>query len=200
MGNEAGSLKRWYRRTVLLIWPSWSKYTIKHAAVNGFKKACEDFLEVTDAKEQRGIAEHVLWKASSDPKLAAKTLCELANRLKDVGLWERAVKECAPRTALSTVDEQTKLWSIEHFGFDALKESFEIMLNHEKHSSKKLKFLNNLGGAEPWEPLETDAEREAAEHRAVRTWAELKKEEVLKNLVKPTVGECSVLLKALHGK
>ena len=71
------------------------------------------------------------------------------------------------------------------------------MLNSDPQNESRIQFLAKLSGP-PWEPLATNKKRVMAIHRAAKPWAKQKNGEVLMTLKKPTVNECSLLLKVAH--
>ncbi|TFL04375.1 hypothetical protein BDV98DRAFT_590190 [Pterulicium gracile] len=199
--DGAGSLERWYRRTVLVIWPKWGHFSMLYTGPDGFSKACKDLPWLDNAKKQRDLADYILLTgAQSDARLAAGVVCELANNLKNVNLWEKAIRTCAQvGLGFVIVGNQVKLEAIEQFGFTAVRSSFELMLCGESQNLTRLRLLYVLAGG-PCEPVATDKERVAEVHQEARTWAITHKEAALRNVKTPTMAECQALLEAVREK
>lgn len=72
------------------------------------------------------------------------------------------------------------------------------MLVHDKHNKTRARFLEMLSGG-PWSSVsgKSGAEIEAIQ-AVMKPWVEVQKQELVRSLRKPTVQECSWLIKLAH--
>lgn len=196
MGNGAGSLSRWYRRTVLVIWPTKNNYTVLYDGQTGFKHAVEDLYEEHTPEAERRLVEFVLAHRAYGPREAAGAVCISALVAGDAGLWQRAIALCAAEGAGTTVID-AEVWqeALEKWGWDTVRPSFEVMLKHDSGNKTRLDFLWSLQG-EPWKAITSDEETAKARHAEMQPWVVAQVQAVLTSLKEPTVAECPALIRA----
>ncbi|KAA1473725.1 hypothetical protein DENSPDRAFT_823223 [Dentipellis sp. KUC8613] len=160
MGNGAGSLERWYRRTVLVIWPNRNNYKILYQGPAGFKLACIALLTSMLDSRDDDLADFIQSQYAVDPERAAGTLCQAAYAWNDVELWKDIIGLCSKRNGTGTISKQIVVNALEQFTWGEVRESFEEMLKHDQHNASRLEFLAVL---ENWAQEEAEKDDLEAE-------------------------------------
>ncbi|GJE87373.1 hypothetical protein PsYK624_034560 [Phanerochaete sordida] len=184
MGNGAGSLERWYRRTVLVLWPVAHDGALLYAGAPGFARALAVFAcppLAISAVAERALAELLVAHPHRDARAAA-TVCAYALMMHDGELWTRAVAACAPGAGTRVVEAGVWRRAVEMWGWDAVRPSLELVFAHEPGNKTRLEFLWACQGV----------------HAEARVWAAAQFGQVLSSLRAPAVEECDVLLRAAH--
>ncbi|GJE87377.1 hypothetical protein PsYK624_034600 [Phanerochaete sordida] len=196
MGNWAGTLERWYRRTVLVIWPARNNYTVLYDAETGFARALEDLHADNAPEAERELVEFVLTHRARGPGAAAEAVCLSALHADDAPRWQRAVALCAAQDGAGVAVVDAEVWreAGERWGWDVLKPSFEVMLAHDGGNQSRLEFLGAL--QEAWEPVDSDEDTVAALHAQLQPWAAAQVPGVLRTLRVPVVDDVPALLAA----
>ncbi|KAF7789412.1 hypothetical protein EIP86_000356 [Pleurotus ostreatoroseus] len=148
MGNGAGTLERWYRRTVLVIWPKFADCIVS----DNPEDVCSDLKdEATSTKsctpEQHATIEFLLNRRvgqCGDAVNVAGAVCHAACCWGDLELWKRTVQRCSPAAGAMTLTAEDVRAAITTFGFDAVNPSLDEMLRHEKRNRQLFVFLEAL--------------------------------------------------------
>ncbi len=114
-----------YRRTVLVLWPSWSNFTVQYGGTGGILRAIAHVksIETTEAtSEQTELIDFVLSKGDQHFAAAADAVCEAALRWKSPDLWVRAVQACCTSLGVGVLPEEKVVSALENFGLEAIKD------------------------------------------------------------------------------
>lgn len=150
MGNGAGSLERWYRRTVLVIWPQ--KFNLEMTFDDDVKNAIEELGEVDSAKprkRERKVVDFLLnfAKARSyqnqDRSDITQAVCTVACRWSNAPLFFQAVEVCGI-TGVEVLGNKDIHAAIDRFGFEPVKPTLEKMILSEKRNVHRFQFLDDL--------------------------------------------------------
>lgn len=111
-----------YRRTVLVIWPNYSNFTIQYGE-NNVDRACLTLANVSHevpSRDDVALADFILGLAAKAPAKAAQSTCHAACLWKDLALWKRAIATCSPLCkGLAVLDKhEAALNAISSFGFE----------------------------------------------------------------------------------
>ncbi|KAA1473716.1 hypothetical protein DENSPDRAFT_823200 [Dentipellis sp. KUC8613] len=205
MGNGAGSLQRWYRRTVLVIWPNRHNYRILYQGEHGFQRACNALLSGMYTSKDKELANFILSEYCMDPERAANALRKAGSAWNDVELWKATVKSCCKNLGVMTLDEEHVDKVLDQFPWQDVRECFESMLQHDQHNASRLGFLKRL---EHWATVKDgedqdqsmEAEQQAqdavATAHTIHAWVSTQTQEVLKSLKAPQESESKALLDA----
>ncbi|KZV95593.1 hypothetical protein EXIGLDRAFT_644081 [Exidia glandulosa HHB12029] len=183
MGNGAGSLERFYRRTVLVIWPRWSSL-----GSGGDRRAAYalDQLEGVNSTEptteELQYFHDVLQSRQSD---TFELLCGLARQWRRLDLWKAVIVKLADD---DSVDEIFP--AIEEFGFDALRPSLEEYVRSRSRNSQRFTFLETL---RDWGEHDSDLEDLATLQQGIDTFADSQVEWLLRNICPPVEEEMQLL-------
>lgn len=113
-----------YRRTVLVMWPSWAHFDIMHGS-EGFTYACQKIREsktLQPTPEETEMTEIILVRANSTTCGAVvDSVCRAALRWKDLSLWFRAVKACDAERSIVALGENHVYLAVAAFGFSEVK-------------------------------------------------------------------------------
>ncbi|KAJ3551126.1 hypothetical protein NM688_g4911 [Phlebia brevispora] len=145
-GNESATLERWYRRTVLVIWPKYANGAVTNSVDSTYNDLYTDIGRLDTATEEvRGLIDYVLNR--SDPsKLNGEHLPELicgaAYRWGDVGLWRHAVDACAEKLGLATLDIGSLSAAAKQFGFEEVRPRAQIQ--RETNNKEVFTFFDQL--------------------------------------------------------
>ncbi|KAJ7068789.1 hypothetical protein C8F01DRAFT_1247277 [Mycena amicta] len=180
MGNGAGSLERFYRSSVLVIWPRWSHIggasgdrravgaLERLETLNGDTPTPE---ELVDFKYLCSVVKDM---ADEDQSTAVERLFGAAILWQDAALWTEAVAQCcAPDMSLDAVTEDDLHDARATFGFSVTAQSLRpVILNN--NSNERLQFVQNLQALK-----ETDTDRDAEE---IASFVQEMRKEVLDNM------------------
>ncbi|KAF7302156.1 hypothetical protein MIND_00782500 [Mycena indigotica] len=150
MGNGAGSLERFYRSSVLVIWPRWS-----HVGGGGGDRRAVGALERLETLNSdsptpeelvdfKYVCSVVKDLADEDQSTAVERLFAAAILWHDAVLWTEAVAQCcAPDMSLDAVTEDDMHDARATFGFSVMSYSLRpVILGHK--SNERLQFVQNL--------------------------------------------------------
>ncbi|KAI9060522.1 hypothetical protein FKP32DRAFT_1595275 [Trametes sanguinea] len=188
-GNYAGSLERFYRRTVLVIWPPWANFDMVHGA-NGFDYACRRISASTSTQptaEELELAEIILTRATlSQAAAVISSVCRAAITWGDVTLWLRAVLTCDAERSIATLQDRNILDALKKFGFAKIRARLECALERDPSNVGVLQFLERF---ESW--ISAWA---ASEHSdTMQSWVLTQREKRLNNLKTPSKDELKLL-------
>ncbi|EKM48029.1 uncharacterized protein PHACADRAFT_214984 [Phanerochaete carnosa HHB-10118-sp] len=168
-GNYVSSLERWYHRSVLMIYPGWSTFSLLYSGEGGLLRACTK-LESTrtspPTKFDHSFAEEVLL-SSELPRHAsrvASAVCHAGLSWNDAALRTLAIKRCCPYAGLATLPDDGMLAGLMRVGWPAVCPSSETMLYHEKRHASRLGLLARFTLWAETQPLEMT--------QAMRSWAQ----------------------------
>ncbi|KAI1793098.1 hypothetical protein LXA43DRAFT_1127543, partial [Ganoderma leucocontextum] len=144
MGNYAGSLERFYRRTVLLIWPPSTHFDIIHGG-RGLDYACEKVRGSTSnrpTQEELELVDIILSRSLGRSVEVVSSVCQAAFRWRDVALWSRAIQACHASVAVLKDDHIYEI--ITAFGFAQVQSSLERAVRAENSNVRAIQFLDNF--------------------------------------------------------
>ncbi|TCD65286.1 hypothetical protein EIP91_002848 [Steccherinum ochraceum] len=150
--NGGRPLTRWYRRTVLLMWPRHNDFGVRYglrpkAAYNTFRQAVTE--GKTPSEEERGLAQFIISRRQTvkQAAFAAQTVCDAALRWNDPKLWSRAVEECSVRGKGLTIfkDDYAPIWNaVTQFGFHQVELGLNMVLRNDPQNTRRYAFLDDL--------------------------------------------------------
>ncbi|KAF7332537.1 hypothetical protein MKEN_00136300 [Mycena kentingensis (nom. inval.)] len=180
MGNYAGTLERFYRSTLLVLWPRWSH-------IGGGDRRAVDALENLEAADGDTPTEddledfHYLVSAvqdlsSEDQFTAVERLLGAAVLWNDAKLWMEAIVQCcAPGMPLNAVTADDLEDARATFGFGGIAESLRsVVLQY--NSNARLKFVQSV------QSIQANAEDDEEQDEIAAFVSELRNE-VLDNLL-----------------
>ncbi|TCD68473.1 hypothetical protein EIP91_010648 [Steccherinum ochraceum] len=185
MGNGAGSLSRWYRRTVLVIWPKYSNFAIQYGEEN-IERACKtlsSFQHASPEADDLALADFVLARAAKNPAAAAQSVCHAALMWKSSELWVRAVQTCSPvgNKGLALFPNPSRIVeAISTLGFSEVKSGLEKMLHVDLRNAARFAFLDAV---ESWNSVRNSQEIT----NAILPWVVSSRHMLLENLRPPSV-------------
>ncbi|KAI4517125.1 hypothetical protein K525DRAFT_211588 [Schizophyllum commune Loenen D] len=172
MGNGAGSLSRWYRRTVLVIWPK--KFSLGLTFEDDIEDAIDTLVNVSEKphKRERKLVNFLLGFAKArggDNSDIAQNLTHVAFMWSDRGLWVQAMEACGI-TGVETLSIDDIINVLGEFGMETVQPVLEKMMIAEKLNAHRFQFLDDLETA--CSRLEGPAEGQLVNWLAVqRKWA-----------------------------
>ncbi|KAL1670117.1 hypothetical protein GGF50DRAFT_94716, partial [Schizophyllum commune] len=146
-GNEAGSLERWYRRTVLIIWPL--KFDINKTLDDDVEDAIQQLNKVTTntaRKSDRHLVEFLFdYMEAEDSKHSgiAPAICHAACQWSDCDLFLEVLETCGIH-GVGSIAPADVASAAQAFGLDTVKPFVEDMLSTEKLNARRFQFLDNL--------------------------------------------------------
>ncbi|KAL1723987.1 hypothetical protein EV715DRAFT_245605 [Schizophyllum commune] len=146
-GNEAGSLERWYRRTVLIIWPL--KFDINKTLDDDVEDAIEQLNKVstsTARKSERKLVDFLfdyMEAESSTHSGIAPAICHAACQWSDRELFLEALETCGIH-GVGSLNHADVALAASAFGLDTVKPFVEDMLSTEKLNAHRFRFLDDL--------------------------------------------------------
>ncbi|PIL31359.1 hypothetical protein GSI_06058 [Ganoderma sinense ZZ0214-1] len=178
MGNYGGSLERYYRRTVLVLWPKWAHFDLVHGS-EAFSFACEELRASTSqeaTEDEVELVEIILARSTaSKAKDVVSSVCRVALTWKDFSLWFRAVRACDAEKSIGALQVDNILRAVATFGFDEVQPCIERTIERDPSNSRVLKFLERF---EEWV-----ANQESEELTALTaSWSEIVRENRLDDL------------------
>ncbi|CAA7268308.1 unnamed protein product [Cyclocybe aegerita] len=144
MGNGAGQLDYWYRRTVLVLMHA-SEVDNICFSVAGIPYAFEKLKKSTavpPTQEDRLWANRILQKTSTLNQNQIVTMLYLALKWKDVDMWKVVMKGHACTLSIMDVDKLVKAWKM--FSFEAVRVSFEEIIARSMQLHDRINFIFNL--------------------------------------------------------
>ncbi|GJE87378.1 hypothetical protein PsYK624_034610 [Phanerochaete sordida] len=89
--RDAAFITRWFRRTLLVIWPERSYHSLRYTGSDGFDRAFEELegsKSKTPTEDERALVGVLVDHREGKPKEAARLCCHVACRWKDAELWQ----------------------------------------------------------------------------------------------------------------
>ncbi|KAF7294272.1 hypothetical protein HMN09_01155800 [Mycena chlorophos] len=148
MGNYAGTLERFYRSSILIIWPRWSNIGGGNAdrrATGSFERleACDsDTPTAEDRSDFEYLCEVVRFMDDTQDD-AIEILFDTAVRWCDVQLWSKAVAAVCGGVGLDAFGLEHLRAGYEAFGFDAIAKTLRPIIIAST-SNGRLQFTKNL--------------------------------------------------------
>lgn len=192
-GNEAGSLERWYRRSVLVIWPERHHLSVIYNGKEGFNRVLTTISASTSKKsspEERALIDALLQHTEGDRAEATRLACKTACRWRDVDLWAKAVETSMQELGVDAISDELKFEAAKVFGFKKIQKSFEIMLSADKRNAQRLDFL---AAVEQWMRTRPPANRKKVT-KEVQPWLKAQTQSVLESVKHPKQSECAAFL------
>ncbi|KAL1723986.1 hypothetical protein EV715DRAFT_286048 [Schizophyllum commune] len=147
-GNEAGTLERWYQRTVLVLWPL--KFDINKSFKDDIDNAIRVLLHVSAKahKRERRLADFLINAAQSESEPSRRldithAVCHAACRWADRSFFLRATEAFA-ETGAQGLGHMDILAAAQVFGMDFVGPVVEKMLVAEKLNARRLQLLDEL--------------------------------------------------------
>ncbi|KAL1736100.1 hypothetical protein EV714DRAFT_266946 [Schizophyllum commune] len=146
MGNGAGSLSRWYRRTVLVIWPK--KFSLGLTFEDDIEDAIDTLVNVSEKphKRERKLVNFLLGFAKArggDNSDIAQNLTHVSFMWSDRGLWVQAMEACGI-TGVETLSIDDVINVLGEFGMETVQPVLEKMMLAEKLNAHRFQFLDDL--------------------------------------------------------
>ncbi|KAJ3542327.1 hypothetical protein NM688_g5980 [Phlebia brevispora] len=208
-GNEGSTLERWYRRTVLVIWPKYAYCAIMDdvcGACDGLDIEADQLETSTPELSARiNFLLNRFGRSSWNGILIAKTVCKAAVKWNEPELWKRAVDSCSIREGVRIVGVEELHNAIRKFGFQAIQPSLDLMVQRETKNENLFSFFNTF---RLWNLAEDDKDPDQdgqSDHRvdsdsehlisnAAAAWIEVQYSTALKALRKLQPGEFPLLV------
>ncbi|KAI0714877.1 hypothetical protein C8Q76DRAFT_728553 [Earliella scabrosa] len=144
------TMTRTYRGTALVVWPQHGHFEFMHGS-QGFATACDQLQNSKSSSptaKETELIEFVLANAVPENCAAVvSSVCPVACVWGDASLWLRAVKACDATRAIEHLRVQNLLEAVHTFGFDAVKDCLEDVLQRDSSSTQSLQLLDALAGA-----------------------------------------------------
>ncbi|KAG8921756.1 hypothetical protein FRC01_014908, partial [Tulasnella sp. 417] len=148
-GNGAGTLERWYRRTVLVLWPEELEEEILHGA--DYAKYALDKLASTTSTEpteaEQKLLEYALTLPVREPSLndkALQSVCAAACRWEALHLWFRAMRVCNGSASVGRLGKERYLQALMCFTPDAIIQWINQTLEKDPSNKSRLDLLDFL--------------------------------------------------------
>ncbi|GJE87369.1 2OG-Fe(II) oxygenase [Phanerochaete sordida] len=194
-GNEAGSLERWYRRSVLVIWPERNRAAMLHGGKAGFARAAaavENSSSKKPSPAERTLIDVLLCHEYGDDAQVARLCAQAALKWKDVELWRKVVEHYAPKRGVDVLPIDMYLEAAKVLGFKHVKAAFERVLCADNRNTPRFNFLTAI---EVWMSTRPPALRKKAS-KEVKPWLTIQRKVAVASLTKPDQSECTVLVSA----
>ncbi|KAH8103885.1 hypothetical protein BXZ70DRAFT_669976, partial [Cristinia sonorae] len=143
-GNEPGTLERWYRRTVLVIWPSYSHEGVRRGLQN-LENICNKIARATKDTPRADIQhliDDALLQCPKDARYVTTAVCRAACAWKDVSLWIRAVDVGSKAGGWAALPNDTELWrDVNTFGFEHAQSGLTAVAVNEPRNVLRFRFI-----------------------------------------------------------
>ncbi|KZT67691.1 hypothetical protein DAEQUDRAFT_672681 [Daedalea quercina L-15889] len=190
MDNGAGSLERWYRRTVLVIWPRGSDMDMTFEG--DIFEAIEELARVESSRPHKRERKHVdflLDVAKNRPEHRteiAEILFDAACTWKDTGLYERVITACGPSAGVRMIGNNVIFRSIEALGVQLLHPILQKMLRAERSNFLRFQFID--------EPQNRFSAQPSVRDGGVDAWITEQRRYALEHLEKPGSDDGEILV------
>ncbi|TFK46617.1 hypothetical protein OE88DRAFT_876433 [Heliocybe sulcata] len=189
MGNGAGSLERWYRRTVFVIWPESSHFQIAYGDGNDAYALTTLSGITSSTRPSRKDKKFVQWVIRTlsprSPVEVARAVSSIACRWEDFTLWKQAVQACGADKSVNMLTAPRIMKAIDTFGIDQLKTTLEVMLANDPGNQSRYDLIRQirlrLGDTRPPDYL-------------FIAWVTEQYEHFVQSLKAPAVGEGPMLI------
>ncbi|KZT09482.1 uncharacterized protein LAESUDRAFT_756442 [Laetiporus sulphureus 93-53] len=189
LGNGAGSLERWYRRTALVIWPKRNDVDIMHGA-EGLQYACDTIKASNSASptaDEMDMVDYIFHRASaSDATTVVPSVCEAAVRWKDLATWVRVIKVCDAERSIATIGVNNACSAFLVFGFTSIKIIIEASLLRDSSNRLRFQLLDHLQEAVLEENRQLFADLPTG-------WFDEQRLKIANTLAKPAADECDLM-------
>ncbi|KAG6910741.1 hypothetical protein DXG01_008273 [Tephrocybe rancida] len=183
MGNYAGSVEHYYRRTVVVIVHEDDAHGILfsvggvHYALQRLAKSTSDIPSFDD----REMASLVLKSLNATDKTTVGTMSDYALKWKDLDMWKTVIKKSGSLITTFGGEKLIRAWKV--FNFDSVLPSFEEILLATTRLGSRIDFIHSL-------PQHADAE----EFEKVQTWAEEQAVRAFSSFNSPMIEDIPVLI------
>ncbi|TCD68476.1 hypothetical protein EIP91_010651 [Steccherinum ochraceum] len=186
MGNYAGTLSRFYRRTVLVIWPHYNNFAIQYGE-NNVPRACQSLAKITTtapSADDTALADFVLSRAAKlVPTDVVQAVTRVALRWNDPSLWVRAVRACSVRgKGLAMFPQPQPIFdALALFGTQDILPCLDALVKDDIRNVGRLEFLDAL---ERWTASQSEPSPDLV--TTLNVWITSSREVVLSTLQTPT--------------
>ncbi|KDQ12005.1 hypothetical protein BOTBODRAFT_57070 [Botryobasidium botryosum FD-172 SS1] len=184
-GNWGPTLDRWYRRTVLVIWPRGQRGALVYG--HGYPQHVLDKLRATNSrtsnKEERKLITYALRHAARKPTAEAEVVrcvCGVACRWGDIALWYRAMDACHGSSSVDKLTSEGIFKAILALGMQIVFPKIHEMMCNDTSNARRLRLI---------EQMESNAQIRLSADQALGL-----REAVMKNLRPLAAGEGQLLL------
>ncbi|KAH9934635.1 uncharacterized protein B0H18DRAFT_977493 [Fomitopsis serialis] len=187
-GDELDFVKRWYRRTALVIWPR--QFDLNKTFEDDISSMAKELAEAGSGalrKRERELVEFLfnLAQAHTEKKdEVARAVCAAASFCQDFELWKRAASLC--EATVKALGTDIVLRSVESFGFQFLLPMLEEMVLMEVDNIALFRLFDAL---ENWAMT-----NQAVPKQDVLDWVSDQRILAMNHLAKPTTDDCQALL------
>ncbi|KDQ15313.1 hypothetical protein BOTBODRAFT_174154 [Botryobasidium botryosum FD-172 SS1] len=149
-GNSAGTLERWYRRTILVIWPSLRDPEIVYGRSYAEKAlgALRETASASPNEEEYGYVEymlgHLVDQYGAPKRDILRCVCAAACQWDDIELWRRAMCICNGFDDCSTLGSEYIVKALSRFGSNEILPSIEKILESEQTNAKRFELLEEI--------------------------------------------------------
>ncbi|KAK7696246.1 hypothetical protein QCA50_000899 [Cerrena zonata] len=183
MGNGAGSLDRWYRRTILVIWPECNDCEVRYAGSSfplALRKVNTADVPLT---ERSNIVSYLLRSSKHDSPEVAKTVTQFASDTVDHELWNRCVKGHDASKSLTIFKGEDIFNAILILGLNNVKQTVESLLQGDSSNQRRYDTLEYLQ-----EQIE-ESDESPEFKKTTGSWIEEQVDVFLRTLKRPEKGE-----------
>uniref|UniRef100_A0A0W0FCW6 Uncharacterized protein n=1 Tax=Moniliophthora roreri TaxID=221103 RepID=A0A0W0FCW6_MONRR len=147
MGNGAGSLERFYRRSALVIWPKWTRIG-KDRGDRRSQYALETLrcLQGPEpTEEESGLFDYLCCSAKYlPPSITVPKLFPAARQWRSVERWSKLSKSFVGSRLLAALPFEEVTQAISLFGFEGIKLGLKAMILHDPTNQDRFRFLAKL--------------------------------------------------------
>ncbi|KAG9036120.1 hypothetical protein FS837_001739 [Tulasnella sp. UAMH 9824] len=189
-GNYGGTLERWYRRTVLVLWPEERNEEILHGA--HYAQYALDTLATTSStkptKYEKKLVEYALSLPVREPGMNDKVLrsvCWAASEWNAADLWSRAMVVCNGSASVDRLGKERYLEAMLCLPSDAVIPWIDKTLEQDPSNKSRLDLLDFLE-----EKLEADV--------LSREWLTAARNRAITSLKPLAIADCAVILASVR--
>ncbi|KAG6812197.1 hypothetical protein H0H93_013957, partial [Arthromyces matolae] len=145
MGNYAGSLDHWYRRTVLIIIHEDDVDGMIYSGGGGIEYALHCVRKADPnnlTSKDRRAANTVLTSLNATQKATATAMFECALKWKHIEMWKMVIKKSGSLITTFEIGKLIEAWKV--FGFERVRQSFEDMLQPTLRLGARVEFIQAL--------------------------------------------------------
>ncbi|GJE87367.1 hypothetical protein PsYK624_034500 [Phanerochaete sordida] len=195
-GFDPGTLQRWYRRSVLAIWPERSQISTRYRGPAGFSRALValkgSVLKTQTPAVDRALFDTVLYHPNRVDGQAAQVCARIACQWRDAELWCKTIQSFADGHGVDVLPGDMCLEAATVLGFNNVRAAFECMLCADQRTAARLEFLAKVYD---WMRTRPPTARKKIA-KEVEPWVAAQTQVVLAALKNPQRSECGPLVKA----
>ncbi|KAL4245991.1 hypothetical protein ABKN59_009124 [Abortiporus biennis] len=147
-GNSGGALEKWYRRTVLILWPDYCDWEVRYGK-KALTKALSELRQLTNPPSASGIPSQkaltlvkaIVRRVKDNKTEALSTLLYASLLWDDLDLWLCAIRRCSNggRPSHTLIGD-----AITSYGFQKIQPSLDHWLKAETKNSNIFELLDLL--------------------------------------------------------